>query len=539
MADDFQTKSFLIIDDFADMRSAIKNLLRSLGANHLDQARDGQDAIKQLSSKSFDVVLCDYNLGPGKDGQQVLEEARHRQLIGLDTIFVMITAENAREMVMSAIEYAPDSYLAKPFTKELLKTRLIKLFALKTNLSGVNKALRVEDYGAALQELDRLISAKPKNLSELIKHKTEILLTAKRYDEAKQIIEEILAVREQHWARLELGKILFCQKQYAPAQEVFEHLIALDTNMVAARDWLAKTQAALQRFPEAENTLREAAKLSPRGLTRQRLLGELALNNGHHEEAEQAFGRAVVLAKHSVLNHPSLFAGLAKSKSANGGHADALRVVNEMSRIFADEPETGLYAATTTAIVKQHQSDVAGATRALQEAEQSLLEITETSRSPSLLLEMAKTYGQLGEREKATEIMRQAIANNHDEEESLAEIVQVCQATKLDFDAKSAIQEIQKSVVKTNNEGVRLIKAGQFDAAISLFSGAARDMANNKTVNLNAAKAIVMKMEKLGATTQDITAVRHYIERIQRLAPHDWRLNDVISRLRRIASEAS
>ncbi|NEX20383.1 response regulator [Thiorhodococcus mannitoliphagus] len=539
MANDFSDKSFLVVDDFPDMRSAIRHLLRSLGVSTLEQARDGQEAIAQLTRTSFDVILCDYNLGPGKDGQQVLEEARHRQLIGVNTIFIMITAENTREMVMSAIEYSPDSYLAKPFTKELLRTRLTKLFAAKANLAEVNKALIAKDYAAAISELDRLIAAKPKNLSELIRTKTDILLTAKRYEEAKKIFEDVLGARDLPWARLGLGKVYFWQKKYPLAQEVFEHIVGLDANMIAAYDWLAKTQTALKQFTAAEKTIQSAARLSPRGLPRQQLLGELALSNGNTHDAELAFGRAVALAKHSVLNHPSLFAGLAKSKSANGKHAEALKVVADIGKTFANGQEAELYAATATATVKKDQGDMEGAAAALKAAEESMQQMATTRHSSKVTLEMAKTYAQLGEQKKAEKLIHEAIANNHDEEELLMEVVQVCRDADLDYDAETAIREIQQAVVKTNNEGVRLIKQGQFEAAIQLLSGAADEMPGNKTINLNAAKAIIMKMESMGATADDITAVRHFIERVRDLDPNDWRLGDVISRLRQLATGAS
>lgn len=539
MANEFSAKSFLVIDDFADMRSAIRHLLRSLGAVKVEQARDGHDAITQLSSKSFDVILCDYNLGAGKDGQQVLEEARHRRLIGVDTIFVMITAENTREMVMSAIEYSPDSYLAKPFTKELLGTRLTKLFTVKANLAKVDKALVAKDYSAAIAELDRLIAAKPKNLSELIKTKTEVLLTAKRYEEAKKVLEDVLAARDIPWARLGLGKVFFWQKKYVQAQEVFEHLLSLDPNMVAAYDWLAKTQTALKCFPAAEKTLSDAARLSPRGLPRQRLLGELALSNGNSQGAEQAFSRAVALAKHSILNHPTLFASLAKSKAANGKHGEALKVIGDMGKAFASEKEAAIYAATATAFVKKDQGDLEGAAKALREAEASMQQLTGANRSPSLMLEMARTYARLDEQDKAATLIHEAIANNHDEDELLIEVVQVCREADLDYDAETAIREIQQSVIKTNNEGVRLIKQGQFDDAIQLLSKAADDMPANKTINLNAAKAIILKMDKMGPTSGEVSSVRQYIERVRDLDPDDWRLGEVVSRLRQLASGAS
>ena len=538
MANEFADRSFLVVDDFADMRSAIRSILHSLGVTHIEQARDGLDAIAALTAKPFDVILCDYNLGPGKDGQQVLEEARYRRLIGLDSIFVMITAENTREMVMSAIEYTPDSYLAKPFTKELLRTRLSKLFAIKANLSHVNKALLLQDYGAALKELDRLIASGPKNLSELTKIKSDVLLSAKRYDEAKRIFEDVLAARDLAWARLGLGKTLFLQKHYALAQEVFSQLLSLEPNMIAAYDWLAKTQSALQCFPEAEQTLQEAATLSPRALPRQQMLGELALANGHTNAAEQAFGRAAALAKHSVLSNPALYSGLAKSKSANGKHLEALKVIGDMGKTFASDAEAAIYACAATAFVKRQQGDAAGAAQALQEAEGRMSELG-TTRSSALMLEMAKTYGQLGEEEKASNLIREAIANNHDEEALLTNIVQICREAALDYDAESAIREVQQAVVRTNNAGVQLIKRGQFDDAIRLLSGAAEEMPGNNTINLNAGKAIIMKMEKLGATSDEVSRVRHYVERVRALDPNDWRLRDVVSRLRQLTPGTS
>ena len=536
MTDAFSTKSYLVIDDFADMRAAIKGILISLGVTRIDQARNGSDAISQMQHKHFDVVLCDYNLGPGKDGQQVLEEARHRHLIGVDSIFIMITAENTREMVMGAVEYAPDSYLAKPFTKELLRTRLAKLFERKEHLTKVNQALLAKDYTGAIRELDTLIAAGPKNLSELLKLKADTCLAANRVDEALSIFEQVLAAREIVWARLGVGKVLLLKKQYAQAQETFAQLIEGDRDLIVAYDWLAKAQSAQNHFEEAEQTLANAVKRSPRGLKRQQTLGDMALSNGHHQVAEIAYERAVGLAKHSILNHPTLFAGLAKSKSANNKHAEALKVVNEINKIFPDQAEARFYAASATAIVKTNQGDQAGAQSALAEAEQALAQLDEAAPTSSHALEMAKTYARLGASEKATMLLHQAIANNHDEEEILTEIVQICRESSLDYDAETAIRDIQRGLVKTNNEGVRLIKQGEFGAAIRLLSEAAEEMPGNKTINLNAAKAIIMKMEKEGVTNEDIQQVRRYVDRVQGLAPSDWRLADVNARLRKFAS---
>lgn len=534
MMDLFSTKHFLIIDDFADMRMALKRILNSLGAVHIDQARNGAEALAKMRTRHYDVVLCDYNLGPGKDGQHVLEEARVRQLLGVDSIFIMITAENTREMVMGAVEYAPDSYLSKPFSKELLQTRLLKLFERKAHLSKVNEALRAKDTAGAIRELDALIATHPPNLGELLKLKSEICIESNRLDEAQATLEQVLRLRDMPWARLGLGKIQFKRRQFEAAAETFRQLIEQERNFVAAYDWLAKTQMAQRQYAEAEETLKLAARLSPRNIQRQGLLGDIALTNHHAETAELAYGQAVEVAKHSIFNHPALFAGLAKSKSALGKHDEAFKVVEQIHKVFPDHPEAPLYQATATAVIKDRLGDQEGARAALAEAEQMLKRLNETAHVSKHAIEMARTYAELGQEDKATALLQQAIANNHDDDEILTQIVHLCQETKLNYDAEAAIRTVQNDVVKTNNEGVRLIKQGEFEAAIALLTRAAEEMPGNKTINLNAAKALLMYMERRGVSEDNLQKVHHYINRVQALAPDDWRLGEVNARLRKL-----
>ncbi len=65
-----------------------------MGASHLDDAKDAINAMAKIKSQHYDVILCDYNLGEGQNGQQFLEEAKSRNLLHYGTIFIMITAEN-------------------------------------------------------------------------------------------------------------------------------------------------------------------------------------------------------------------------------------------------------------------------------------------------------------------------------------------------------------------------------------------------------------------------------------------------------------
>ena len=117
----YSNKRFLVVDDFSDFRSSVKAMLTQMGAQHIDVAASGAEAIALCGKTRYDIILHDYNLGDGKNGQQVLEELHQRKLIGPHCIFVMVTAESSQAMVMAALEYEPDAYLTKPFNRASLQ----------------------------------------------------------------------------------------------------------------------------------------------------------------------------------------------------------------------------------------------------------------------------------------------------------------------------------------------------------------------------------------------------------------------------------
>jgi len=103
---DFSGKTFLIVDDFQGMRTVIRDVLRNCGANSklVETAADGKDAIRLLGAQPFDVVLCDFNLGPGPNGQQVLEEAK----AGLAKVLVQNgELEPAKSLLQETIHDSP------------------------------------------------------------------------------------------------------------------------------------------------------------------------------------------------------------------------------------------------------------------------------------------------------------------------------------------------------------------------------------------------------------------------------------------------
>jgi two-component system chemotaxis response regulator CheY len=114
--------SILIVDDYKTMLRIIRNLLKQLGFNNVDEATDGSMALQKLRDKEYGLVISDWNMEP-MTGIQLLREVRaDSKLKALP--FIMITAESKTENVIAAKEAGVNNYIVKPFNAATLKTKL-------------------------------------------------------------------------------------------------------------------------------------------------------------------------------------------------------------------------------------------------------------------------------------------------------------------------------------------------------------------------------------------------------------------------------
>jgi two-component system chemotaxis response regulator CheY len=114
--------NILIVDDYKTMLRIIRNLLKQLGFNNVDEATDGSMALQKLRDKDYGLVISDWNMEP-MTGIQLLREVRADSK--LKTLpFIMITAESKTENVVAAKEAGVNNYIVKPFNAATLKTKL-------------------------------------------------------------------------------------------------------------------------------------------------------------------------------------------------------------------------------------------------------------------------------------------------------------------------------------------------------------------------------------------------------------------------------
>jgi two-component system, chemotaxis family, chemotaxis protein CheY len=112
----------LIVDDYRTMLRIVRNLLKQIGFNNVEEATDGSAALQKLRDGNFKLIISDWNMEP-MSGIQLLREVRqdHR----LQKIpFIMVTAESKTENVVIAKDAGVSNYIVKPFNAATLKSKL-------------------------------------------------------------------------------------------------------------------------------------------------------------------------------------------------------------------------------------------------------------------------------------------------------------------------------------------------------------------------------------------------------------------------------
>jgi two-component system chemotaxis response regulator CheY len=115
----------LIVDDYKTMLRIIRNLLKQIDFNNVEDASDGGEALTKLRAGSFGLVISDWNMVP-MTGLQLLQEVRADARLK-STPFIMITAESKTENVVAAKQAGVSNYIVKPFNAETLRGKIEKV----------------------------------------------------------------------------------------------------------------------------------------------------------------------------------------------------------------------------------------------------------------------------------------------------------------------------------------------------------------------------------------------------------------------------
>ena len=117
----------LVVDDYKTMIRIIRNLLKQIGFEQVDEASDGSEALAKMRGKRYGLVISDWNMEP-MTGYEFLQEVRADPQLA-PTPFIMVTAESKTENVIAAKKAGVNNYIVKPFNAQTLKTKIDAVFA--------------------------------------------------------------------------------------------------------------------------------------------------------------------------------------------------------------------------------------------------------------------------------------------------------------------------------------------------------------------------------------------------------------------------
>ncbi|MBK1874300.1 MULTISPECIES: tetratricopeptide repeat-containing response regulator [Marinobacter] len=513
----FGKLSYLVVDDFENFRISMRHMLRSCGADNVELVAHAKPAIEYCTYNHVDVVLCDYNLGKGKNGQHILEELRHKKLLKRSSLFLMVTSESSREMVMGAREYQPDAYLTKPINHAMLEKRLSSLISQRNALLPINREIDRENYPEAISLCNAALSRLPRYKTWLMKTLGELYFLLGDLSYAIKVYDEVLSQRELSWARVGRNKVLLANHRYDEAVESLRKLIKSHPDYMEAYDLLAEGLERQNRSGQAQNVLELATTRSPNALLRQKHLAELAEANQDMETATEAWRQTVRLGAHSIHHSPDHHIALAHAlcdlsdgDTDEGSQAlahEAISVLASMERQFSESKTLELHSLVIQCRIQAGRGEVEKANSMLESISERLSEIHPLELEMGL--DYAKTLYRLDNVREAKTLLAR-LHESYGEDPEAARKIESLLDEPVSFRMKIKARGL-------NREGIAAFESGALKEAEETFSKALEIIPDHPALNLNLIQVLIKQHEDTGSIDKLTDRCQQHISRLDDL----------------------
>lgn len=512
----------LVIEPNPSMRASLHNMLSLCGLDRIEDAASSNQAIRALEAKTYDLILCEYALEGGQDGQQMLEDLRHHRLINAGTMFFMVTGEGQFSKVVSAAELMPNDYILKPFAADAMLERIWRALDRRNALVPVHQLVDMGDLRAAIEACEAGEAAQPRFVCDFKRLRAEMHIQAGEPELAEPIYAELWETRHIHWARLGQAKTLYLRGRYDEARSMLEDLLGKNSRFLDAYDWLARTHEANGDLAAAQAVLNNAVELSPHAVRRLRRLGEVALEAGDIDSAERAMKQVVSKTRYSEFRTPEDHAKLAQTLVKKGDPVQAAAVIRDLDKSLAGTRNTDVCSAIASAALHEFTGNAARMNASLDYAVNGVRRASGLSNE--MKLELARTCLEAGKEEQATEVMRD-VMRNAATPLAMARAMRMMEQNGHAELAQRLADESRNEVGEMVAAGAALAKQGDFRGAVDLMLEAVAKVPDNAQVAFNAAVAILKCLENEG---WDDALGRHalaLVATVRRLDPANSKLN--------------
>jgi len=217
----FKNKKVLVLDDCQIILNATRLMLVRHGCapNNIILVKNAKLALSACTAHKFDFILCDYNLGSGSDGLQLIEELNTKKLLPEDTVVFVVTGEMSKSVFYGFSEYEPDGYLIKPLNINSIVTRLINCYRLKQVGKKIRNAYLKEGKEVAFE-----MCKKYEKAPAVAYIKARIYEDEKDFAAAQKIYINLIKNNDSK-ARILLSTLLLNEQKYDIALKVIDPLI--------------------------------------------------------------------------------------------------------------------------------------------------------------------------------------------------------------------------------------------------------------------------------------------------------------------------
>lgn len=519
---DLDNISALVVEANPTMRTQLRTMLNMSGITKVQFAVAAGVAVRKLREARFDLILCEYHLGDGQDGQHLLEDLRHHHIIPLTTLFLMVTGERQYERVISAAELAPNDYILKPFAADTLQERIERALEKRAAFMPAYRLIELGNAPDAIAACSTGEEQYPQWAIDFMRLRAEPLLASGNADEAYALYNKILANRSIPWAKLGMAKALHMQHRYGEAEEILQGLVAENDMFLDAYDWLSRTREAAGELQGARTVLATATSLSPHRVGRLRRLGELAIETGDHETAEKVLSEVVRKGKYSDFRDPEDHVRLIQAQLGKGDTAQAEATIRDLERSMLGLDKTRSCSSLSSALLHLKKGDTEKAGEAIR-ALSSDSGNGGASLSLGLKKELARACFASKMEEHGTEVILDLMRNAPDDRtmESTKRILREAGKSEL---CEQLLSQTQGEVKDLVAEGARKAQGGDYEGAVQFMLSAVRKMPTNIHVLFNATLALLKFVENCGWNERFAEQARDLMDRARQIDPGNSRL---------------
>jgi CheY-like chemotaxis protein len=493
----YEKKRCLVVDDLTEVRAAYKRMLKSFGAIHIDTAANGDEAMQRCKENQYELILCDYNLADSRDGQQVLEELRHSGLLKYTTLFIIITAEVSREMVLGAIENQPDDYITKPISQQTMRLRVDRALLKHEDLLLIKMAIDEEDYEKAIEKCNEKINTKSYYRLDYIQYKAQLFFLMGNYNEAKKIYETVLIERELVWAQIGLAKTLIKNKEYDQVESLLIGVIENDHRYIEVHDLLSEYYEQTKDYRKSQESTKVATQLSPKSIIRHRRLAKIAEKNNDEVTSLEAYEEAIRWNHNSCYAEAEDYLALARKtvditrelihEKTKNKIKKALPILERMVRRFPSNKNQVKSALIESQLLSnQGKEDKAKAKLIIANQEYEKLNLKDID----VRLDYAQTHIMIGNKQKAYQELH-AIYKEKRHDQDILERIDRISDEPITRAGKECAAELTR-------EGINAYQNKNYDRSLKIFSDARKMFPRHIGVNLNMLQVIMAKTESMG-----------------------------------------